>query len=39
MEENWTKANTLGGKEKLFWWNYDGKKITIKKEKKIIQSV
>lgn len=34
MENNWLEGNTLGGKEKLFWWNYDGEKITIKKKKK-----
>ncbi|MBU3144608.1 hypothetical protein [Clostridium sp. CF012] len=32
MDNNWLQGNTLGGKEKYFWWLYDGEKITIKRK-------
>ena len=32
MEDNWLQDHTLGGKEKSFWWLYDGEKIMIKRE-------
>ncbi|MDD7793710.1 hypothetical protein [Clostridium sp. 'White wine YQ'] len=32
MEELWFKGNTLGSKEKLFMWSYNGDELRIKKE-------